>query len=86
MLLMPTLPALVVGAHHNGLQANMPGPLAQSTDYGVCLLFPCVPSAVLPFRHWHMGTILSDLLQDSSHGIIRCIGAQHKSFVRIDKQ
>ena len=24
-----------------------------------------------------MGTILSDLLQDCSHGIIRCIGAEH---------
>ena len=77
MLLVPTLQALVVDAHHKGLQGNMSRTLAQSTNLGVCLLFPCGPSAAPPFRqysppkgHWDMGTILSDLLQGCSHGRI----------------
>ena len=93
MLPVQTLQNLMVGAHHNGLQTNVPGPLAQGADNGIRLLFPRSPSAVLPILqsytpkgHWDMGTILSDLLQDCSHGIIRCIGAEQKSFVRIDKE
>ena len=93
MLLVPTLQTLMVAAQDNGLRTNMPGPLAQGTDNGIRLLFPCSPSAALPLRQnstskgqWGMGTILSDLLQDCSHGIIRCIGAEHKFFVRIDKE
>ena len=93
MLLVPTLQALLDSAHHNRWQPKMPGPLAQSADCGVCLLFPCGPSAALPFRqystpktHWDMGTILVHLLQDCSHGTIRCFGAEHKSFFGIDKE
>ena len=50
MLLVPTLQTLMVCAHHNELQTNMHGPLAQGTDNGIRLLFPCSPSAGLPLR------------------------------------
>ena len=93
MLLVPTLQTLMGGAHDNGFQTHIPRPLRQSADYSMCLLLPGSPSAALPLRqtstpkgHWDMGTILSDLLYDCSYGIIRCIGAEHKSFVRIDKE
>ena len=45
MLLVPTLQTSIVGAHHIGLQTNMPGTLAQGADNGICLLFPCSLSA-----------------------------------------
>ena len=93
VLVVSTLQTLMVGAHDNGLQTNMPEPLAQGADNGIRHLLPRTPSAGLPLcqnstpkGHWDMGTIPSDLLQDCSHGIIRCIGAEHKSFVRIDKE
>ena len=45
MLLVPTLQTSMVRARHNGLQTNMPGQPAQGADNGICLLFPCSPSA-----------------------------------------
>ena len=39
-----------------------------------------------PKCHWDMGAILSDLIQDCAHGIIRCMGAEHKSLVRFDEE
>ena len=90
MLFVPRLQTLMVGADGDGKEGNVPSPFPESHDDGIRLLFSGRPHLSLPFSqdsgpegHWHVPPIVKHLLQHSTIGVVRSVGAQDEPSVRI---
>ena len=80
----------MTGIYHYGLKSDVARPFSERAHNGINLLLPRGPDPMFAFcqdstpkGHCDMRSIALDLLKDCPLGIVRGVGAQHKSLVRV---